>query len=559
MKKNLFYLFAAAFMLGVTGCKDPGSDPDPATLDITYEGEVNNNLTIGDIPAAGETYTISVTSNRDWEFVEVEDDIFIGLSVSPKSCTKNQTVTVTITVPANVVGDLPIPDDDGNARSKELEFRTIAEGEETALTRTVTISQLAADNGGDDPEVLILESARFDNFKNAYGSDRGVYVLMFQYQNEGGFTQEVRFELVSEYNEDILRMDLAKGEYSYATTHAKGTMTERASVLLEPYKLGGSEIVITGGQATIGDDLVEMSLELENGETMTAKYEGPIYPSIYPDVAENVANLTDWDEVSFFEGGEGVWKITMKNTDNNTSVNLMVNTEAGLEDLPVGNFSMASTPRAGVAGTAEPASMMFTSNNLHSYDWGCWYWGDYDWTWDIYYGSVVQYAVPGEGSIDISKEGNIYTVNFTFAGPDGKTVSGSCQKEVEVVDPNAFYLDFTSAKNEGYSDINPMIEFYWDGAANGEKLLLDMYVQANPPQMIPDGTYNFIDDYNVTGTFSGYGGLTVGSGQDQRTKSPDGGNVKFTKVGDNYKVEFNVHFDDGRTLKCTYEGPITED
>ncbi len=398
MKRFLCFCFSAAAGLILAGC--PGStvttSPDP-TLDITYNGTVDNNLTIGNIPVEGGEFVISVKSNRDWKFIEVEDDIFLGLSVSPKSGTKNETVSVTITVPANVVGDLPIPDDDGNAREKTLEFRTTPEGDEEPLIRTVRLSQLAGNGDGPQPDMTLLKAARFDNYQNAYGTDRGLYLLMFQYDNEAGFTQEVRFELVSEYNPDILMMDLANGTYEYSTSHDKGTMTDNASIILDPSRIAGPEIKVTGGSVTIGDGIVTMNLDLEDDEKFTAKYEGSIYPHLYPDVTADTTGLDSWDDVRIneFKGYSNMWEIVMRNTANNTSLRLVVNTQAGLSALPTGIFPMASTPLEGVAGTAEPASMLGIGN-IEDHDWGCWYMCDYDgWKWSDYYGFYAQYAVRG--------------------------------------------------------------------------------------------------------------------------------------------------------------------
>ncbi len=54
-------LWAAIFY--TTGCES--SDVEP-TLDITYNGVVDNELTIFNIPAEGGTYEITVLSNHTW-------------------------------------------------------------------------------------------------------------------------------------------------------------------------------------------------------------------------------------------------------------------------------------------------------------------------------------------------------------------------------------------------------------------------------------------------------------------------------------------------------------
>ncbi len=130
---------------------------------------------------------------------------------------------------------------------------------------------------------------------------------------------------------------------------------------------------------------------------------------------------------------------------------------------------------------------------------------------------------------------------------------------MEEEDPNAFSLNLTSAEYILYSDINREITFYWEGALNGERLLIDLNIPAGSTDIFPDRTYNFADEYNVEGTFSDFSSITTGENFGQTTVYAEGGTVKFTRVGDNYKVDFNVRFEDNRTLKCTYEGPIIED
>jgi hypothetical protein len=574
MKIRLFTIVGAlALALIVSGCKkEPGTtptpppDPDAATLDITYEGTVNNSLTIGNIPAEGGEYTISITSNRDWELIEIDDDILLGMSISPKTGVKGEATPVTITVPANSVGDLPIPDDDGNARSEGLEFRTIPEGDEQPLSRTVTISQLAAP-GGDEEEVIRLETARFEYVWKQYGEGTGNSWISFQYKDENGIRSEINLDCVLNFHQDFLQVVPASGTYKFSTGHEKQTFTERSEFVpdVAQYVVNTK---VSGGEMTLARDAsgkYDISMELtigsgENARNLKAEYEGGIYPVFFPEVSTDAAGLNTWSEVTVdrFKGSDNMWQIEMKGKsagNKDIHVRLAINTETGLAVPPTGNFPMAAAPRAGVAGTAEPASMQ----NYDDYDWGCWYWGDYaaqeHATVDY---PDVQYAVPGKGSVNITKEGDLYTFAFTFEGPDGHTVSGSCQKEIETVDPNTISIDFTAAEYS-VSGTCYTVTFTWEGAANGEKLSLDMYGNMADVTPIPDHTYSFIDQFDVPWTFSSYGGLTTGTGQDQSTVDPDGGTVTFTNTGgDNYKVDFNIHYNDGRTLKCTYQGEIVE-
>lgn len=568
MKTKFLYLLTAAFALGTAGCKEGGEGPtpkpDPVTLDIRYRGLLDNELTVEDISAEGYEFTVSVTSNRDWKFVEGEGDVFTGLAVSPESGAANETVSVTISVPACTADDMPASgdDDNENLRRKKLLFRTVPRDGEESLMRTVTISQLA--DGGVKSEVIALETSRMEYALDRHGNGTGSYWLAFQFDNEDGTRSEINLECISDFAQDFLLAEPAAGTYEFADTGAKFTITEY-SEFIPDVSIYREHLKITAGRVTIerevaGDYIVKMDITASNGENsveLAAEYCGAIYPVFFAEVDGDRTGLTDWNEVAVerFKGSGGMWEIVMGNTVDGTSLRLVINTEADLETPPTGSFPMAAAARAGQAGTTEPASMY----EFDDYSWGCWYHGIYDTQEHVTVDYPnLQYGVPGRGGVDIAKEGDLYTFTFSFEGPDGHVVSGSCRKEIRTVDPNSFSIDFTSAKNGGYIDTNPMIEFLWDGAADGEKLTLDMYVQANPPQMIPDGTYTFIRQYDVVGTFSHYSSLVTGTGQGQKSFTPDGGTATFTKTAGGYRVVFDIHFEDGRTLKCTYEGPIAE-
>lgn len=570
MKKVTLWALAA-ILSGAVGCKPgtevPGKRTADPTLEISRNGTVDNDLTIDDIPAAGGAYTVTIDSNRNWEYIEIDDNSGpdhnqLSCIVSPKTGPADKATTVTITVSPNTGGE----------RSTELEFRTIAGTgtrtrtspvTEEPVVRKIALKQLAA-NQQPEPQKIEIETARMEYVFDKYKNNTGSYWLSFQFKNEDGTRSEINLECISTFNPDLIQARPDAARYDFATSDFAATRTSTFSENSEfipdvtQYQFHSG---ITAGSANIeygnGVYKVDMALMIGSGDgakTIAAGYEGPIHPIFYPEVSGDTVGLDNWDEVTVdrFKGSATMWEIVMKNSADNTSAKLLINAETDLALPPVGNFPMAATPRAGVAGTAEPASIY----GLDDYDWGCWYWGKYAAQKHIKVNYPdVQYAVTNNGSVDISKAGDVYTFAFTFAGPDGRTVSGSCQKEIAAVDTNSFAIEFTSAK-WSVSGNNYTLDFFWDGAANGEKLGVDLYVE-NGALPIADGTYNFNDGYDVPWTFSDYGTLNIGVGEDWHSISPDGGKIGFTKIDGGYKVDFNIHFEDGRTLKCTYNGPIT--
>jgi hypothetical protein len=240
----------------------------------------------------------------------------------------------------------------------------------------------------------------------------------------------VEIEFYSDTFEDVVSALPATGTYNFSASGEKFAFgnAEYTSTVNTEEDEEERGVAVTGGKFTIDRNGLEwrvyLFFELEDGKTLEGTYTGEIYQVPVP--KENVtADFNDMDYPIAGAGkifGDAIWTVLLlgENADDETVVILNLNTEPGLTEIPTGTFPMAAAPRKGEVGTAEPFSWLRTDDVSElNFPPGCIY------TYESQDDFRTSYAVPNAGSVEISAEGEEYTIEFSFTGPNGKTVSGS--------------------------------------------------------------------------------------------------------------------------------------
>jgi hypothetical protein len=265
----------------------------------------------------------------------------------------------------------------------------------------------------------------------AEGTDTSRDFYSFVLADLGDDAAGIEISFFSDTFEDVVSAIPATGTYNFSASGEKFTFdyaeymptvnTEDDEEEVEGVEaIGGSFAIARTGS----EWRVHLFFELEDGKTVEGTYTGEVYQMPVP--KNNV--VADFNEMDYSMAGaknifaDDLWTILLDGDtgDENTIVILNINTEAGLTEIPTGTFPMAAEPRKGVAGTAEPFSWLRT-DDLSEIDMppGCFY------TYESKEDFRASYAVPGEGSVEISAEGKEYTIEFSFTGPNDKTISGS--------------------------------------------------------------------------------------------------------------------------------------
>lgn len=409
MKILSFFVTLAVVASFTTGCpKHPVPNPD-STLEIFYNDNIDNALSISDITIEGRQISIDVKANRGWAMTPLvaETD---WVTVSPTSAAGDYTTPVQITVKPN----------DGAARSADLVFKS----EDGTVTRTVKLAQAAKPA----PEVVSIDFGK--SFLAYYFSGKGVYIFEF-FANDELDAPVLSIEFTSDLFENAVEAIPADGTYTFSDTRQKFTFVDA-----EYNETGKTDddIEVIGGEFTISRTssvyTVRVDFELENGKLLKATYTGEAWQMPLPD--EDVA--LDFNEMEYAEAGAhqpfggNMWAVLLVGESYqgmDIMVALTVNADPGLTELPTGNFPMAAEARKGVSGTAEPLS---------------YYASDDDTDWDMLPGCIYMledwggsYAVPGKGFVNITKTDQDYAIEFSFEGPNGKTVSGSYEGAVYTI------------------------------------------------------------------------------------------------------------------------------
>ncbi|MDR2890920.1 MAG: BACON domain-containing protein [Alistipes sp.] len=570
--KKIFTLALAALSLGLASCSPEDNNPTPPepgkpTLEVSIEGG-GNSLIVNDMVAEGDEYTLTVSSNLDWTAAGTADE---WLTVAPaegfadEDAEGDTETTVTITVAAN---------DSEETRTAEVVFTTT--GDEP-LTKTVTFSQLAKTEEEPEPdEPIAITEARMDHVgKNG---SFNIYGLMFHFDNQDGTRSEIRLELTGEEFDDFLNDVPAAGTYEYTESfEARGLAPSSYFYPDADLDTGSLDYPIVGGKAVIaaeGDQYtIEMELSVAGGTEIQAIYEGPLRSHVWPEGVEGDTATTDWSDVTAekYLGRNNMWRVAFENASG-ISVDLVVNTAADLEELPVGNYAMASAARAGVAGTAEPASEPSRGNFQ-----GCWLRGDYDWQWnpDFSADKAGQWAIAGEGFVNITKEDNDYTIAYEFRDVDGNTISGSWTGELYEAQVEEFGIEFSnrnfniSDNSYGEGTAGLSLSFsHWDSATQysytlnieAASTLMDWNDSdvMNGLTTIPAGNYSFDENFAANHTLGTFGTFTVSASDDRLNSlynlSPTGGSFTVTHTEAGMLFEFDVLMNDGRRFVCDWEG-----
>ena len=423
--KRFYYLLLAGLAMVMVGCSDDDSDkktpepkPEPGTVAVTgisvtpstlnlTEGQTET-LTVEVLPAdaTDKSYTWSMNSDG---IVVVSDNSVTALAAGEVILTAtttdgSHTATCTVTVAA-----------------APQEYDITLEASESYLDYYGT----SYSNNGEENYWLILSDLGFDN--EGYGYDNGHYYT---------------FDLYSDVTpSDLSNLKVPEGTYTLGLEGetAVGTFTPDYSEYRDSSVSGPYEATFTEGEITIsysGDNMVAEAVLVDNlGQVHHVTYEGPCntadpveytviemnslakgqminYGAAYGDKSFDYNNWTiyladatvDLDTL----GGEG------------DILQLEINTEgSATTEITPGPYEMAMTlePFTSIPGFVQ-----------EGYCFGTWY---------INGGSP--YNPASSGSATISKEGDVYTIDFEFNDDASHvTYKGSFTGTLELFDYSEF-------------------------------------------------------------------------------------------------------------------------
>ncbi len=301
----------------------------------------------------------------------------------------------------------------------------------------ITVSMVLAsgcdreDNPAPDPEPPLppetpeVVTAEFTAATMEY--DWEVFNVTF---STGSGGQTLRFGCSTEYFEDAFDAVLAEGTYTFSENGGEFTFGPGSRY---SENLSTS---ITAGEVTIEHIegvhySVAFDVALSDGRAMKGAYEGDIVNPLIHSFMDSDTEL-NFNEMYLPVAGAtrldhhrpGTWRVMLAANASNPEeevipwmVALYLNTAEGLAEPPTGRFEMAEDGLLGIEGTAEPSvRTQEWSGGCHVID------GASNPSWGRPIGGA---SVPGEGFVDISREGDQWTVEFSFDTYNGETVSGS--------------------------------------------------------------------------------------------------------------------------------------
>ncbi len=279
-----------------------------------------------------------------------------------------------------------------------------------------------------DPETIAPDFTSADMFYDPweYETARGQFEI---YLYDRGDTCELYIESFADPYENYLDAALSEGTYVFATSRARHTFNDQSHLTVWDEEGEDTRIAVTGGEFTLtenGDGYsLSGSFDLADGRVLVCDYRGAIFDEFEPNVTADVEvdfSLPAETDVEAYPRGDGGWAISLwiETPAVQEMIALGINAEPGGETLPTGSFPMAEAIGSGVAGTAEPLDVY--PDDIFGCGWS---------RATVLGGWLFNYAVPGEGAVEISRDGDIYTIDFSFTGPDGHTVSGSYTGRVD--------------------------------------------------------------------------------------------------------------------------------
>jgi hypothetical protein len=259
----------------------------------------------------------------------------------------------------------------------------------------------------------------YDEFVPSVGS---FGIALSTTDSEGVFT-ELYLDFASDYFEDALQAVPASGVYTFSNSFDTGTFNNTYSTYIKKSSGGKSTFGLLDGEFSLARNgsvyTVKYNVKVGDGSTLTGQYEGAIPGSYDPrtssDIALDFGSMSGKGmEVARRDGN--VWEVLLKGDSTDSvygsgqmGVILMMHATTNDNSLPTGKFGMAPGTKKNIEGTAEPASVY--SNKME----GCYL---------THVDGLITWSTPGDGYVDIARQGDLYNISFSFADANGHIVSG---------------------------------------------------------------------------------------------------------------------------------------
>lgn len=282
----------------------------------------------------------------------------------------------------------------------------------------------------DDPKGRnAFSEAQMYYFYDEFIPGVGSYGIALSNGGQGSEFTELYLDFASDYFEDALRAVPTEGVYTFSESFARNTFNNRYS----GYTVGdGSDertFGLTGGRFSLSHTasgyLLRYGVELGDGSTLNGSYEGEIAGMYEPTLSADLKLDFDtmYDKTVEVAGRGGTaWKMRLRGNlttgvakNGEVGVGLMIHSGENSISLPEGRYLMADRANQGVKGTAEPASACAARIE------GCYF---------VHSAGDISWAVPGDGFVEIDRNGEQYDIEFSFKDSNGYTVSGNYAGEI---------------------------------------------------------------------------------------------------------------------------------
>lgn len=388
---------------------------------ISTEAKLELSETTLSLEAVSGEATFTVTSDQAWEVVT--DASWLTLSPASGEASEDA-VTVTVTAEENETGDV---------RNAVI---TVTAG---TIVKTIDVAQAAKQ----DSAVTMFEADYCEGlyYGDMYSSEQGTYNY-FVLLSDNGLADPSDFENYKP-NTTYYRLDLysdtpAEGE-GYATipngtyqldiesTYNANTLSAYSRLIVSGDEGGYDdnekiEIEFTTATVEVTDGKIVLIVTLENGESRGVTFKGdleiPVYvEEVYEEwTSENLQLAVTDAEIEFYpdeEGGdeaagtEAGWWLFATDPVTYESATIYLYQAVEATDI-VGEFSVKSGPGEGVG---------FLAGNK-----------DYEGSvWAGYPGAPL-----ADGTITITKEGEVYTITLNCTDGEGHSITGSISGSVVV-------------------------------------------------------------------------------------------------------------------------------
>ncbi len=190
-----------------------------------------------------------------------------------------------------------------------------------------------------------------------------------------------------------------------------------------------------------------------------------------------------------------------------------------------------------------------------------------------------------EGTVIITKTGDIYEITVSCTDEDNKSVTGYFKGTLKYYNKESTYENYIMYDGQMYPMDQGVLENFGKWEVD-EDYNLDLYLFSNGLKIVEDngvwieeigkghmiyfemyassstqlvnGTYHYDDSYSYLAPTFAYGEILIDYDADQYTfgiyKYIEGGTISVSKSGDVYEITINCTDEDGKTLTGYYKG-----